>query len=152
MFWRIRHQCSRQISLHCILVFLALKMSFEASGENSAIGFITILCGWGFTSIALASIIFLILARRLHHGHYSLEVDDILLITAFIFTVLLISQTTWAIIDEGQGRHVADVSRTQISLVARVGGFVISRVSKQRADTAFSHLYQTRYYGGLSTH
>ncbi|MCJ1389190.1 hypothetical protein MMC18_002045 [Xylographa bjoerkii] len=55
-------------------------------------------------------------ARRLCNTN--LEADDYILIVAYVITVILVGQITWAIIDGGQGRHVADVPRTQLALVA----------------------------------
>jgi hypothetical protein len=40
--------------------------------------------------------------------------------TALLVGVLLVSQTTWAIIDEGGGQHQADISKPNIASVAKV--------------------------------
>jgi hypothetical protein len=34
--------------------------------------------------------------------------------------ILLVAQTTWAIVDEGAGRHQADLSQRNITAVAKV--------------------------------
>ena len=46
--------------------------------------------------------------------------DDILVLIAFILSTGLIVISTWAIVDEGQGRHQDDVSPTQLELMAKV--------------------------------
>ena len=93
-------------------------MSSAISGEYSNIAIITIVLSWTFTLLAFLSLLLLFYAR--HTLAIILGADDIVLIVAFVLIVLLVSQTTWAIVDEGQGRHITDVSTKQISLVARV--------------------------------
>jgi hypothetical protein len=39
---------------------------------------------------------------------------------ALLVGVLLVSQTTWAIIDEGGGRHHADISKQNVASIANV--------------------------------
>ena len=56
--------------------------------------------------------------RRLHKTY--LEADDYILIVAYVITVILVGQITWAIVDDGQGKHIADVPRTQLALIANV--------------------------------
>ena len=46
--------------------------------------------------------------------------DDYLILFALAATIALIAQTTWAIVDEGQDDHEAELSRTKLALVVRV--------------------------------
>ena len=86
-------------------------------GPNIAL--ITIACGWAFVGIALLGVSVLIWAR--HLKKIGLGLDDYLTIVALATSIALIAQTTWAIVDEGQDDHEAEVSRTKFALVVRVG-------------------------------
>ena len=46
--------------------------------------------------------------------------EDYALVTALLIAVILVAQTTWAILDEGQGRHISEVPRSKLALVAKV--------------------------------
>ena len=46
--------------------------------------------------------------------------DDYILMLSFLITVVLVVQTTWAIVDEGQGKHIDKESRTEFAKVAHV--------------------------------
>lgn len=83
------------------------------------IGLITIVCSWTFLAIALLGVSLLLWSRRILRG--GLSIDDYLILLALTTTVALIAQTTWAIVDEGQDNHEADVSKTKVSLIVRVG-------------------------------
>ncbi|MCJ1295696.1 hypothetical protein MMC34_007260 [Xylographa carneopallida] len=91
-------------------------MSFSTTSQESNIGAVTIICGWVLSGLATIAVSLMIWARRL--CLVRLGADDYILITAYIMTIVLVAQTTWAIIDEGQGQHVADVPRTQLALIA----------------------------------
>ncbi|OTB11397.1 hypothetical protein K445DRAFT_370250 [Daldinia sp. EC12] len=45
--------------------------------------------------------------------------DDFSIFIAFIITLALICQITWAVIDEGQGQHMSDVTRSQFEMTAK---------------------------------
>ena len=66
---------------------------------------------------------FLLWARRIQKH---LCLDDYLTLLALATTVALIAQTTWAIVDEGQDKHEAEVSKTKFALIVRVGLFGIA--------------------------
>ena len=53
-------------------------------------------------------------------GTWDFGLDDYILIVAFLLSVALVIQTTWAIYDEGQDRHISEVPRTQAALIAKV--------------------------------
>lgn len=67
--------------------------------------------------IALLGVSLLIWSRRI--GKIGLGLDGYLTILALAMTVALIAQTTWAIVDEGQDDHEAEISRTKFALVIR---------------------------------
>ena len=90
-------------------------MSFQ---DGPDMGHTTIICCWIFAPLACMAMGVLVVARRLRD--INLGLDDYILVIAFILTLLLVAQTTWAIVDEGQGRHVEAESRTQLAMVASV--------------------------------
>ena len=81
-------------------------------------GRVALVCIWTFTPLAIISVGLMVWARRLKK--LALGVDDYMLISAFLITVVLIIQVTWAIIDEGQDNHVTQLPRAQLALLARV--------------------------------
>ena len=91
-------------------------------GPNVAL--ITIICSWTFLSIALLGGSLLVWARRIQKRRLGL--DDYLTLLALATTVALIAQTTWAIVDESQDNHEAEVSKTKFALVVRVGPFGVA--------------------------
>ena len=80
-------------------------------------GHTTIVCSWTLAALACVGMYLVHRAHRSNNNPYGL--DDYALIIAFFITTLLVAQTTWAIIDEGQGSHIKDVSPTQLGMVAR---------------------------------
>ena len=70
-------------------------------------------------AIALLCVSLLLWTRRIREIHLAL--DDYLTLLALATTVALIAQTTWAIVDEGQDKHEAEVLKTEFALVVRVG-------------------------------
>lgn len=88
-------------------------------GPNIAL--ITIVCGWTFLVIALLGVSILLWSRRIKKVRLGL--DDYMIILALATAVALIAQTTWAIADEGQDKHEAEISKTRFALLVRVGLF-----------------------------
>lgn len=88
-------------------------------GPNIAL--ITIVCSWIFLAIALLGVSLLLWVRlRIQR---SIGLDEYLTMFALAATIAPIAQTTWAIVDEGQDDHEAEVSRTKFALVVRVSLF-----------------------------
>ena len=83
------------------------------------IALITIVSSWTFLVIALLGVSLLIWSRR--KKKMGLGLDAYLTTLALATTIALIAQTTWAIVDEGQDNHEAEISRTKFALVVRVG-------------------------------
>lgn len=92
-------------------------------GPNIAL--VTITCSWTFLVIALLSVSLLLWARRIQKH---LRSDDYLILLTLATTVALIAQTTWAIVDEGQDNHEAEISKQKFALVVRVGLSVIALI------------------------
>lgn len=84
------------------------------------IAFITIVCSWIFLVIALLGVSLLLVSVR---SRNIIGLHDYLTILALITTIALVAQTTWAIADEGQDDHEAEISSTKFGLVVRVGMF-----------------------------
>ena len=100
-------------------------ISPESQGGPN-IGLVTIICSWTLLTIALLSASILLWARRIRRQ--LLGLDDYLTLLALVTTVALITQTTWAIVNEGQDNHEAEVPKTKFALVVRVGLFVIALI------------------------
>ena len=49
-----------------------------------------------------------------------LGIDDYMLLLAFIIALILVTQTTWAIVDEGQDKHLNEISGSRLALVFKV--------------------------------
>lgn len=49
-------------------------------------------------------------------------VADICVLLAFVIGILLVAQTTWAMVDEGSAKHQWDISQQNIAAVAKVRG------------------------------
>lgn len=103
-------------------------------GPNIAL--ITIVCSWTFLVIALLGVSLLLWVRLRIQKTIGLE--DYLTISALAATIALVAQTTWAIVDEGQDDHEAEVSRTKLALVVRVSLFNL-RFSNSNIDKIVSH-------------
>lgn len=88
-------------------------------GPNVAL--ITIVCGWTFLVIALLIVSLLLWCRS--RIQRELGLDVYLTVLALATSIALIAQTTWAIVDEGQDHHEAEISKTRFALVVRVGLF-----------------------------
>ena len=92
--------------------------SSEAQGGPN-IALITIICSWIFLFIALLGVILLLWNRRIRK--VGLGLGDYLTILALATTIALAAQTTWAIVDEGQDQHQAELSSKKLAVIVRVG-------------------------------
>jgi hypothetical protein len=92
----------------------------------------TLICSWLFAAFSTISII--IQALSIHQRRAHTGIDDYLLFTAYLLSVLLVAQTTWAVVDEGQGLHEADLSHhSHFGIVAKVCLNIISIYSRERS-------------------
>ncbi|KAF2740916.1 hypothetical protein EJ04DRAFT_507371 [Polyplosphaeria fusca] len=80
----------------------------------SGLGLTTIVIGWVLSGLA----ILLMLATVLHLRRF-VRPHDLFNLTALIVGLLVVSQTTWAIISEGQGQHQDKLANRQIAMVAK---------------------------------
>ena len=94
-------------------------ISPESQGGPN-IGLITIVCGWTFLVIALIGVSLMLWNRQLQIIKRRLGPDDYLTILALAMAIALVAQTTWAVVDEGQANHEAEIPKTKIALVVRV--------------------------------
>ncbi|KAF2872965.1 hypothetical protein BDV95DRAFT_361907 [Massariosphaeria phaeospora] len=82
-----------------------------------ALGCITIILIWIVTFLALTSVVVSVVGsvtgrRKLRFSHW-------MNIAAFVVGMLLVGQTTWAIIAEGEGAHQLEMSLEQTNLIGR---------------------------------
>ena len=91
--------------------------SESQGGPN--ISLITIVCSWIFLFLALIGVIIVFWFRRIRK--MGLDLGDYLIILALATTTALVAQTTWAIVDEGQDQHQAELSNKKVTVVVRVG-------------------------------
>ncbi|KAI8952092.1 hypothetical protein F4801DRAFT_541877 [Xylaria longipes] len=90
-----------------------MRDSFETTG----VGWLTIILGWVLTALALISVILYIWSKFVDGTPHRL--DEILLYLSFLLSLALMSLTTWAVVVEGQGRHLSAESQSQFELVAK---------------------------------
>ena len=88
------------------------------SSGGPDIALITIICSWVFSAVAILAVGALVWSRRA--TGVGLKTDDYTLFVAFVITLVMVVQTTWAIIDESQDKHAVDMSKTQLTLAFRV--------------------------------
>lgn len=116
----------------------------------SDIAYSTLVCSWLFTGLATISIIAQVLSV---HRRRDIGIDDYLLFTAYFVSVLLVVQTTWAVVDEGQGEHEADVShQSQFGIVAKVCPNTTPKyIRGKRLKQPYRVFSQMKYSGDGST-
>ena len=93
-------------------------MCIRDANDEPNLGLITLVCSWTFTPLATIAIGLMLWSH--HLTRIPLRIEDYMLISAFFTTVVLVVQITWAIVDEGQDKHIIQVSRTRLALIARV--------------------------------
>lgn len=93
-------------------------MFLPASQGGPDIALITLVCSWTFLSIALLGVSLMVWSRCIQK--VNLGSDDYMTLLALATTTALAAQTTWAIVDEGQDHHEAEVKKTKFALVIRV--------------------------------
>lgn len=82
------------------------------------IGRTTLVCTWFFTALATFSVV--ILALNIRHMRRS-NLGDYLVFISFAIALVLVIQTTWAVLDEGQGAHESELGRSgDFAVVAKV--------------------------------
>lgn len=98
-----------------------MKLPMLRSMSNVALA--TIVCTYIFTFLAALSLA-LHGFVRLHLLRTRFKLEDFLTFIAFMISLALVGQITWAVIDEGQGQHMSTVTRDQFELIAKVRLFI----------------------------
>ena len=93
-------------------------MFSSESQEGPNIALITIICSWLFLIVASLGVIVMFWNRRIRKVR--LDLGDYLIILALATTIALVAQTTWAIVDQGQDQHQAELSNKKVTVVVRV--------------------------------
>lgn len=86
--------------------------------QTSHIGVTTIASSWTLAVIALLAVA--IETRHRFERKVRLGIDGFSLILATTISIILTAQTTWAIVDEGQGEHTEFETSNEIALIAKV--------------------------------
>ena len=82
------------------------------------IAIFTITCGWSFIAVAIFAVALLLWSRRI--TGLALRSEDYILFITLAATMGLVAHTTWAVIDEGYGKQLRDVSKEQRGKIVRV--------------------------------
>ncbi|KAI2615379.1 hypothetical protein GGR54DRAFT_613218 [Hypoxylon sp. NC1633] len=83
---------------------------------TSDVALATIICNCVFTAISTLSFTLHIYVRI---DRRQFSIGDCFTFAAFVFTFGLVGQSTWAVLDGGQGQHISQVSRTQFELIGK---------------------------------
>lgn len=86
----------------------------------SNVALATIVCTYVLSFITVICIAIYVFVRVHLIGIYRLSLENISTSLAILITMGLVAQITWAVTDEGQGEHVAEVTRSQFELTAKV--------------------------------
>ena len=78
----------------------------------------TIVLSWLFVGLACASTVTMLIWSYMRRIKF--RISDGCVCAAFVVGILLISLTTWAMVDEGGAKHQQDLSQHQLALVAKV--------------------------------
>ena len=83
------------------------------------VGKATIVGGWILASFAIFMLCMAFMS--IHLTRRDVGAEDCLIVLATVLAILLQAISTWAVIDEGQGRHIQDETWTETWLVAKLG-------------------------------
>lgn len=86
--------------------------------SSSNIGNITLIGGWISGGFAIVFLGLVIISRLISNRHFGL--DDFLLGFATLIALVLAGQTTWAVLDEGQGQSEKEETVIQAMMVIKV--------------------------------
>jgi hypothetical protein len=87
-------------------------------GSLTSLAKTTIIVSWLLVGLACISTVAQIVSLRMRKKTFS-AVDGCLG-GALIIGITLVAQTTWAIIDEGAGRHQYDMEKRNVAAIAKV--------------------------------
>ncbi|KAL1855900.1 hypothetical protein Daus18300_010879 [Diaporthe australafricana] len=87
-------------------------------GTHTSLAVCTLAVNWTLTLLAFLAVIY-----NCWHKFACLSMrigpDDILIVLSFVIGTVLVSLSTWTILDEGQGEHQQDVSANQLEKAAK---------------------------------
>ena len=90
-----------------------------ANWTESDVAVNTIICATIFSAFAVLCItIYMVESSRKSKGY---KIQDYMTLTAFALTIILVGQTIWAVVDEGQGQHASRVEPGKFEVTAKVG-------------------------------
>jgi heme/copper-type cytochrome/quinol oxidase subunit 4 len=114
----INHSHLRFVPAYPICLCLVVMTSLTRLAKTS------IILNWLVVGLACSStIVHLIWLLRIRKSRP--RVADICVWLALFFGIVLVAQTTWAIVDEGSGRHQWDVSQQNMAAIAKVRDRVV---------------------------
>ncbi|KAH5527066.1 hypothetical protein HBI39_234960 [Parastagonospora nodorum] len=86
--------------------------------QLTSLAITTIITSWLVVGLAfLSTIMHLVWLLRIKKGKP--DASDICVWLALLFGIILVAQTTWAVVDEGSGRHQWDISQQNVFAVAK---------------------------------
>lgn len=80
----------------------------------------TLVVNWTLSLLAFISVVST-RAFRPAQGNF-LPIEEALIYMALVLGVILVSLSTWAIVDEGEGQHQQDILGSQLERAAKVNG------------------------------
>jgi len=89
----------------------------STSGPNIPV--ITIVCGWLFTAMAMLALLLLVWSKRIRGAAF--RIDDYFTFLAFLIAIGLVIHTTSAVLDEGLGKQLGDLSKKRRAEIVKVG-------------------------------
>lgn len=87
--------------------------------QYTSLAICTLVVNWTLTLLAFISVIS-IFSHRLLGRSTRVGADDILILVSFLVGTILVSLSTWTILEEGQGEHQQKVSASQLERAAKV--------------------------------
>ena len=88
-------------------------------GSLEGIALATVVCSWTFTALVFLALALQFYALWYVHPARGIGGLDYATWLVFICSLALVCQTTWAVVDEGQGKHSEDETSSQFELVAK---------------------------------
>lgn len=87
--------------------------------EYTSLALCTLVVNWTLTFLTFLAILAFSWFRFIF-SNIRTRPDDILILVAFLISTVLVSLSTWAIVDEGQGKHQQDVPASRLETAAKV--------------------------------
>jgi hypothetical protein len=97
----------------------------------------SIIVSWIAVGLACISTVVHFIALLIRRGQ--VRVPDFCVWLALIVGIVLVAQTTWAIVDEGSGRHQWDISQQNVAAIAKVSRRVVCHRYSTDANPVAHH-------------